>query len=136
MYLTLWSHGLSSPGSLVHWILQVRILEWVAILFSGGSSWPKDWSWVSSLVSRFFTTKPPNSNNIFFFVVTNKFWNYNTWISRFNEIWIKTQKQEKKNMCKPLIWTWIWFKHLFVRRLIHAQKESSFRTSAWNEASP
>ena len=36
------------------------------------------------------------SNNIFFFVITNKIWNYNTWVSRFNEIWIETQKQEKK----------------------------------------
>ena len=28
----------SPPGSSVHWILQARILEWVAISFSGGSS--------------------------------------------------------------------------------------------------
>ena len=28
----------SSPGSSVHGISQVRILEWVAISFSGGSS--------------------------------------------------------------------------------------------------
>ena len=30
----------SLPGSSVHGIPQVRILEWVAIPFSGGSSWP------------------------------------------------------------------------------------------------
>ena len=35
----LWPHGLySPPGSSVHGILQARILEWVAIPFSGGSS--------------------------------------------------------------------------------------------------
>ena len=35
------------PGSSVHGILQARILEWVAIPFSRGSSHPKDWTWVS-----------------------------------------------------------------------------------------
>ena len=30
------------PGSSVHGILQARILEWVAILFSRGSSQPRD----------------------------------------------------------------------------------------------
>ena len=32
----------SSPGSSVHGILQARILEWAAIPFSRGSSWPRD----------------------------------------------------------------------------------------------
>ena len=31
----------SPPGSSVHGILQARILEWVAIPFSRGSSWPR-----------------------------------------------------------------------------------------------
>ena len=30
--------GCTQPGSSVHGILQVRVLEWVAILFSKGSS--------------------------------------------------------------------------------------------------
>ena len=34
----------SLPGSSVHGILQARILEWVAISFSRGSSWPRDWT--------------------------------------------------------------------------------------------
>ena len=33
--------GYSLPGSSVHGILQARILEWVAIHFSRGSSWPR-----------------------------------------------------------------------------------------------
>ena len=32
----------SLPGSSVHGVLQVRILEWVAISYSRGSSWPRD----------------------------------------------------------------------------------------------
>ena len=31
-------HGLKMPGSSVHGILQARVLEWVAISFSRGSS--------------------------------------------------------------------------------------------------
>ena len=46
----------SPSGSSVHEILQARILEWVAILFSRGSTWPKDWTRVSCIAGRFFTT--------------------------------------------------------------------------------
>ena len=34
----------SLPGSSVHGILQARILEWVAISSSKGSSWPRNWA--------------------------------------------------------------------------------------------
>ena len=37
----------SPPGSSVHGILQARILEWVAISSSKGSSWSRDWTRVS-----------------------------------------------------------------------------------------
>ena len=37
------------PGSSVHGILQARILEWAAISFSRGSSWPRDWTYVSCI---------------------------------------------------------------------------------------
>ena len=37
------------PGSSVHGILQARILEWVAILSSRGSSWPRDQTQISCI---------------------------------------------------------------------------------------
>ena len=37
-------------------ILQARILEWVAIPFSRGSSQPRDWTQVSHIAGRFFTS--------------------------------------------------------------------------------
>ena len=43
----------SPPGSSVHGVLQARILEWVAIPFSRGSSWPRDWTEVFHIVGRF-----------------------------------------------------------------------------------
>ena len=45
----------SLSGSSVHRILQARILEWVAIPFSRGSSRPRDRTQVFSIVGRFFT---------------------------------------------------------------------------------
>ena len=39
-----------------HGILQARILEWVAFLFSRGSSQPWDHTMVSSIAGRFFTS--------------------------------------------------------------------------------
>ena len=39
----------SPLDSLVHGISQARILEWVAIAYSTGSSWPRDWTQVSCI---------------------------------------------------------------------------------------
>ena len=46
----------SPPGPSVHGILQARILEWVAFPFSSGSSQPRDWTQVSRIAGRFFTS--------------------------------------------------------------------------------
>ena len=45
----------SPPGFSVHGICQTRILEWVAIPFSRGSSQPRDQARVSWITDRFFT---------------------------------------------------------------------------------
>ena len=47
------------PGSSVHGILQARILKWVAISYSMGSSWPRDRTQVSciSYAGRGFTDR-------------------------------------------------------------------------------
>ena len=44
----------SLPGSSVHGILQARILEWVTISFSRGSSRPRNRIRLSSIAGRFF----------------------------------------------------------------------------------
>ena len=46
----------SLPSSSVHGISQARILEWVAISFSRGSSHPRDQAQVPCIAGRFFTT--------------------------------------------------------------------------------
>ena len=50
----------SFPGSSFHGILQARILQWVALLFSRGSSQPRDQTWVFLTAGRF--CKKPNEH--------------------------------------------------------------------------
>ena len=45
----------SPPGSSVHGLLQARMLEWVAMPSSRGSSHPRDWIQVSHIAGGFFT---------------------------------------------------------------------------------
>ena len=53
--LTLYNPMDYSPsGSSVNEILQARILEWIAIPFSGGSSRPRDQTQFSCIAGRFF----------------------------------------------------------------------------------
>ena len=56
LYLTLCDPmDCSPPGSSIHGIFQVKVLEWIAIGFSRGSSQPRDGTWVSRIVGRRFT---------------------------------------------------------------------------------
>ena len=43
----------------VHGILLARVLEWVAIPFSRGSSQPRDWTWVSCIQADSLPSEPP-----------------------------------------------------------------------------
>ena len=52
----------SLPGSSIHGISQARILQWVAVSFSMGFSWPSHQTHVSCLTEGFFTTKPPGKH--------------------------------------------------------------------------
>ena len=56
----------SLPGSSVHGIFQARVLEWVAISFSRGSSQCRDRTPVSRIAGRCLTRKP----QAFFFIVS------------------------------------------------------------------
>ena len=49
----------SLPGSSVHGILQARLLEWVAIPFSRGSSQPRDQTTVPALQADSLLSEPP-----------------------------------------------------------------------------
>ena len=56
-FVTPWTITCQAP--LVHEISQARILEWIAIFFSRGSSQPTDGICISRIAGRLFTTEPP-----------------------------------------------------------------------------
>ena len=49
----------SPPGFCLYGIPQARILEWVTISFFRAFSQPRDWTRISCVAGRFFTTEPP-----------------------------------------------------------------------------
>ena len=64
---TLCDYGLSLPGFSVHGILQARILEWVVMPSSRGSSRPRDRTQISCssfTAGVFFTAEPPGKPSI------------------------------------------------------------------------
>ena len=68
---TLCNHMNCSPqGSSGHGISQARILEWVAIPFSRGYSWPRDQTWVSCIAGRFFTFWATREAQIITIIIT------------------------------------------------------------------
>ena len=56
-FVILMNYGL--PGPSVHGIFQARILEWVTISFSRGSSQLRGPIHISCIAGRFFTAEPP-----------------------------------------------------------------------------
>ena len=77
----------SLPVSSVHVILQARILEWVVISFSRGSSQPRDQTQVTHIAGRLFTDWAPRkafcvSLKTFIIVRVSRTYNrfYATWI--------------------------------------------------------
>ena len=52
----------SPPGFSVHGISQTRILDWVAMPSSRGSSWPRNGTCISCLPGGFFIAEPPGKH--------------------------------------------------------------------------
>ena len=69
------------PGSSVHGILQARVLEWVAIPFSRGSSQPGDWTKVSCIAGRL-------GMDFIKIIIHQGYIQYNVWMkTSFQLIW-------------------------------------------------
>ena len=54
----------SPQGSSVHGVFQARVLEWGAISYSRGSSWPRDRTQVSWIAGRCFTLWAPGKPSL------------------------------------------------------------------------
>ena len=76
----------SLQGSSAHGIFQARVLEWVAISFSRGSSQFRDWTLVSCIAGRHLASEPPGKpfkclqNNV-----------SKTWLSRCLTVGLSSQ---------------------------------------------
>ena len=73
----------------VHGILQARILEQAAFPFSRGSSQPRDWSQVSHIAGRFFTswaTREARSGNYWSQIEKNKKWDQDSLRELYSEM--------------------------------------------------
>ena len=90
----------SMPGSSVHGILQARILEWVIISFSRGSSESRDQIYISWLAGSFFTTESPGKQS--------QLYRYKLilWPNLMN-----TKKKKKKFW--SIMYLILWYTHFF-----------------------
>ena len=95
------------PGSPVHGILQARILEWVAIPFSRGSSRPKDQTQVSWIAGRFFTIWA--TQEIFYLLILN----LNVLVVRISVLFIFLSHPVTKlsNINKYILNAFKWYDH-------------------------
>ena len=103
----------SLPRTSVHGILQAKILDWVAISYSKGSCWPRNWThipYVSYIDSSFFNisiTREAQLVSKFFvlfihapsvseFLVHNKYsTNTNQWVNRLINELVKLFSKEQ-----------------------------------------
>ena len=112
----------SLPGSSVCWILQARILGWVVIPFSRGSSQPRDQTLVSCIAGRFFSIWATRCL-VFSFVL----WNSNLCLSPECELTTFLYWN-----CPGLIWGLLECFVFLIKALFSVHKYS-FGTLVWSE---
>ena len=85
----------SPPGSSVHGISWERILEWVGIPFSRGSSWPRNQTPVSHIAGGVFST----------WVTREALIRHRVKLIIVSDIWGLTHKIESRIMKRAVVWT-------------------------------
>ena len=105
----------SPQGSSVHEISQARILEWVAISSSRGSSRPRDLTVSPALASEFFITEPFGKSLIIDFldIEVHSFFSFpiQSILSGFNINIVLVSKNDLGSFCSfiwPRIEKWLW----------------------------
>ena len=81
IFVTPWTIACQAPLSM--WFPRQEYWDWVAILFSRGSSWPRGWTQVSCITGRFFTI----------------------WATREDAIY-KPHGTHKSKICNRFIYNW------------------------------
>ena len=97
----------SPSGFSVHGIFQARILEWVSISFSRGSSQSKDQTWVSCTASWFFTVWVTKEAPYNIWHTVKYIWLYNKYkANKYEEFngWLQRYPLSEKNILSK--WHW------------------------------
>ena len=113
----------SPPGS--SGILQVRILQWVAIPFSRGSSHPRDQTWFSCMARRFFTIRTTREAHI-----PNNLVGYHVWVKEYLKV-STCHRYKQFSSVQPLNRVW-----LFVTPWTIAHQASLSITSSRDHPNP
>ena len=100
------------PGVSVPGILQTRVLEWAAILFSRGAFWPRDWTWFC-ILGRLFTiwaTSFISSWSVVFTVYfpspVRFFFHLIIFIFLVVVFYFPLRKLSLTFLIKPILWCW------------------------------
>ena len=88
----------SPPGSSVYGIVQARILKWVALPSSRGSSWPKDWTCVSYVSGI--------GRQVLYHYTT---WDAQSYFGTFSKTIGEGMEMEKWLICVFSFWIMKWF---------------------------
>ena len=109
MCLTLFDPmGCSPPGSSVHGISQARMLEWVAIPSSRGSSWPRDLTCVSWIHRHWQVDSLPLRTGE---AQSLRYWTNLMWVAdREDSEYVMRWRFSENTVCLRILWCWSWDK--------------------------
>ena len=128
---SLWPNGLySPPGSSVHGIFQARILEWVAISFSRGSSQPRDWTQVSCIAIGCFIVWATREALKHYMGHLNCFHPNLVQRSVFTFCW-NVQYHQDPQVFKDFSWKESWLKTQHSENLDHGIWSHHFMANRW-----
>ena len=123
---TLWdTKDCSLPGFSGYEILQARILEWIAIPFSGGSSRPRDQTQFSCIAGRFFIIWATREARVKSEGLKEPIWAITfIWISRpcllkpdlfgTNQPWFGWFNKNKDNLERKTLFQWFQYPPLWI----------------------
>ena len=94
----------SLQGSSVHGIFHARVLEWVAISFSRGFSWPRDQTRVSHTAGRQFTIWAMRKK-IVQFSLSLSYFGLSFLTHQVEEFWQKVNQMGTKDLIF-VVWVW------------------------------
>ena len=89
LFATLWTIAHQAPLSME--FSRQELLEWVAIPFSRGPSWPRDQTWVSCIAGRFFTV----------WTIREAPWPRLLLLSRFSRVWLCVTPETAAHQAPP-----------------------------------